>query len=157
MKLHDTLGACGIITLGGWVLWHVQRFPPMPGQKYGPAVYPGVIAVGLIACALVLIWRTRLPKSGEAWIALPEWARESQARVGVVSVIATLVLYTWLSETIGFLPLATALLIGLFLVFRTPLLIALITAPMAALAIHYAFYKLLRVPLPWGWLKSFAW
>ncbi len=129
----------------------------MPGQKYGPAVYPGVIAVGLIACALVLIWRSRLPKPGERWIALPEWASDRQACTGVISIVVTLVLYTWLSEKIGFLPLATVLLMGLFLVFRTALLTALIVAPLAALVIHYAFYKLLRVPLPWGWLKGIAW
>jgi putative tricarboxylic transport membrane protein len=25
------------------------------------------------------------------------------------------------------------------------------------LVIHYSFYKLLRVPLPWGLLEGFAW
>jgi putative tricarboxylic transport membrane protein len=33
-------------------------------------------------------------------------------------------------------------------------------APLAVvvpLGIHYAFYKLLHVPLPWGVLEKFAW
>jgi putative tricarboxylic transport membrane protein len=25
------------------------------------------------------------------------------------------------------------------------------------LAIHFCFYRLLRVPLPWGWLQPIAW
>ena len=54
MKIHDTLNALGIAAFGGWVLWYIQRFPPMPGQKFGPAVYPGVIACGLLICAAVL-------------------------------------------------------------------------------------------------------
>jgi putative tricarboxylic transport membrane protein len=27
----------------------------------------------------------------------------------------------------------------------------------ATLVIHFAFYKLLRVPLPWGMLTPYAW
>jgi putative tricarboxylic transport membrane protein len=30
-------------------------------------------------------------------------------------------------------------------------------AVVVTLAIHYAFYKLLRVPLPWGWLEPLGW
>ena len=29
--------------------------------------------------------------------------------------------------------------------------------PLATLLIHFAFYKLLRVPLPWGVLVNYAW
>jgi putative tricarboxylic transport membrane protein len=30
-------------------------------------------------------------------------------------------------------------------------------AVVVTLVIHYAFYKLLHVPLPWGVLERFAW
>ena len=30
-------------------------------------------------------------------------------------------------------------------------------ASCVTLVIHYAFYKLLKVPLPWGVLKGFIW
>jgi putative tricarboxylic transport membrane protein len=30
-------------------------------------------------------------------------------------------------------------------------------ATVATFVIHFAFYKLLRVPLPWGVFKNFAW
>jgi putative tricarboxylic transport membrane protein len=38
-----------------------------------------------------------------------------------------------------------------------PLGRALLIAVVATLVIHFAFYKLLRVPLPWGVLKNWAW
>ena len=38
----------------------------------------------------------------------------------------------------------------------TRLAVAVPVAFIMALAIHYAFYKLLRVPLPWGVLQRFA-
>jgi len=34
---------------------------------------------------------------------------------------------------------------------------ALPLALAVALVIHYVFYKLLRVPLPWGLLQGIAW
>ena len=35
--------------------------------------------------------------------------------------------------------------------------VALVVAVVATLVIHFAFYKLLRVPLPWGLLTPWAW
>jgi putative tricarboxylic transport membrane protein len=34
---------------------------------------------------------------------------------------------------------------------------ALLVALIATLVIHFAFYKLLRVPLPWGIITPWAW
>jgi putative tricarboxylic transport membrane protein len=34
---------------------------------------------------------------------------------------------------------------------------SIVIAVIAALVIHFVFYKLLRVPLPWGLLTPFAW
>ena len=57
---------------------------------------------------------------------------------------------------VGFLLLAPVLLFVWFrtLGVRTPLAVAV--AIVATLLIWYAFYKLLRVPLPWGVLTRFA-
>ena len=48
-------------------------------------------------------------------------------------------------------------LLALFLVLRVPPLRAVLIAVIAALVVHFAFYKLLRVPLPWGVLTGVAW
>jgi putative tricarboxylic transport membrane protein len=45
----------------------------------------------------------------------------------------------------------------LFLVFKVRLRTAIVVAVLGALCIHTLFYKLLKVPLPWGLLKSVAW
>ena len=44
MKVHDALAGAGLAALGAVVLWHIQGFPAMPGQKFGPAWFPGLIA-----------------------------------------------------------------------------------------------------------------
>ena len=55
MKFNDALCGAALVALGAVVLWHIQGFPPMPGQKYGPAWFPGLIAGGLIICGALLI------------------------------------------------------------------------------------------------------
>ena len=60
-------------------------------------------------------------------------------------------------QQFSFLPCGVLLLTALFLVLRVPLLKSVLYAVAAALLIHFAFYKLLRVPLPWGVLVDFAW
>jgi putative tricarboxylic transport membrane protein len=49
------------------------------------------------------------------------------------------------------------ILAALFLALRVPPGRALLTAVLVTLVIHFAFYKLLRVPLPWGLLQNYAW
>jgi hypothetical protein len=56
-----------------------------------------------------------------------------------------------------FIPAGVVILIGLFLKFGVGVRRAFVTAVVATLVIHLLFYKLLRVPLPWGVLERFAW
>jgi putative tricarboxylic transport membrane protein len=45
----------------------------------------------------------------------------------------------------------------LFRVFGVAWSRAFAVSAVASFAIHFAFYKLLRVPLPWGVLTGYAW
>ena len=58
-----------------------------------------------------------------------------------------------------FAPYNILVMVGasLFLVLRVAPGRAVLVAVIATLAIHFAFYKLLRVPLPWGVLMPVAW
>ena len=44
MKINDAVFGVVLLALGVVVLWHVQSFPKIPGQKVGPALFPGSIA-----------------------------------------------------------------------------------------------------------------
>jgi putative tricarboxylic transport membrane protein len=126
----------------------------MPGQKFGPAWFPGLIAGGLGICGVLLIaagLRERSP-----WIEVPEWIRSPRARTGVAALVGGLVFYVIAAGPLGFhltgLVLLTLWMRLLGASWRVTVPLALI----ATLAIHFAFYKLLRVPLPWGVLEAFA-
>jgi putative tricarboxylic transport membrane protein len=126
----------------------------MPGQKFGPAWFPGLIAGGLGICGVLLIaagLRERSP-----WAAVPEWIRSPRARTAVAALVGGLVFYVVAAAPLGFhitgLMLLTLWMRLLGASWRVTVPLALI----ATLAIHFAFYKLLRVPLPWGVLEAFA-
>ena len=55
MKLNDAIIGAALAVLGVVILVHIQAYPTIPGQKYGPAIFPGVIAAGLILCGALLI------------------------------------------------------------------------------------------------------
>jgi putative tricarboxylic transport membrane protein len=153
MKINDALGGAALVALGAVVLWHIQGFPPMPGQKFGPAWFPGLIAVGLIVCGALLVV-SRLRAAGTApWVALPDWTRRARPLASVATVIAGLVLYVLLVDTLGFHVTATALLLLWSRLLGASWWLALPTSLIATVAIHLAFYKLLKVPLPWGLLE----
>ena len=62
MKFNDAIFGAVLLILGIAVLVHVPSFPQMAGQKVGPALFPGLIAAGLVACALILIVNGEAPR-----------------------------------------------------------------------------------------------
>ena len=124
----------------------------MPGQKFGPAWFPGVIAIGLLVCGVLLM----LQSKGRSWIAVPEWTRSARPVVGIVSVLGGLAFYVLAADWLGF-HLTALLLLALWLrVLGASWRVTLVVAVVATLVIHLSFYKLLRIPLPWGILERFA-
>jgi putative tricarboxylic transport membrane protein len=155
VKVNDAVvGAC-LVALAIAILVHIQAYPLIPGQKYGPALFPGVIAVGLIGCGLLLLRRG--VRAGRPLVALAGWMRDPSLVTNFLAVCAVLVFYIVAVAPLGFIPTAILCLVALFLKLRVRPLPAIVVAVAATLVIHTLFYKLLRVPLPWGVLEPVLW
>jgi putative tricarboxylic transport membrane protein len=157
MKFNDAVFGLILLVLGGLVLAVVRGYPGMPGQQVGPALFPGLIAVGLcIGGAMLLVkgWRER---QTVAWVRLGDWATSPRHVLAAALVIGAVLFYVFASEWLGFLPTAAISLLALMLSMRVPPGRAVLISLIATLLIHAAFYKLLRVPLPWGLLTPIAW
>jgi putative tricarboxylic transport membrane protein len=136
------------------ILWHIQGFPAMPGQKFGPAWFPGLIAVALGACGVLLIFagvRQRAP-----WLVLPDWMLRRRPALGVAAVVGGLLFYIFAAHTLGFHITGIALLALWMRVLGASWRAAAAVALIGTVAIHLAFYKALRIPLPWGLLEHYA-
>ena len=70
-------------------------------------------------------------------------------------IIAAALAYIFLSERIGFLVIAPLCLMAGFMAFRIGWRRALGWALGGTVLVHVVFYKLLRVPLPWGPITPF--
>ena len=162
MKLDDSVWGMLFALLGAAILWHVQGFPRIPGQNVGPALFPGLVATALLVCGVLLIASgVRAHRRAEAvaarWAEPPAWLRSPPQLLAFAVLVASNVFYLLVVDRLGFLLTAFVYLAALMWVLRVRLALVLPVAFVMALLIHYAFYKLLRVPLPWGVLQGIAW
>lgn len=157
MKLNDAVFGVLLLLLGVSVLWVVQGFPKIPGQQVGPGLFPGLIAAGLSSGGAVLLLRGWRSRHSSPWLAMRDWVQSPRRLLAFGLLIASVVFYIACSQALGFLPCSVLILSTLFYVLKVTLGRALLTAALVSLLIHVVFYKLLRVPLPWGILVNHTW
>jgi putative tricarboxylic transport membrane protein len=155
VKLSDSLSGLLILLLGAAVLAHASTFPPMPGQTIGPALFPTLVGMGLMLVGGLLFWGGR--STGRGWGALDHDMRRPRMALNFAIVIASLMAYALLVGRLGFFITAALLLAILFRAFGVRLRPTLVLTAFLPFALHYIFYSLLHVPLPWGVLESLAW
>jgi putative tricarboxylic transport membrane protein len=160
VKLNDAVWGALLLLLSAALLVHVQSFPTIPGQQVGPALFPGIVAAALAVCAVLLVIKglavRRAGHEGASWIELDDWTREGRYVIAFLVTIGVNVFYILAVDWLGFLIVGTIYLSVLFAVYGVAPRWVLPIAIVVTLAIHYAFYKLLKVPLPWGVLQGIA-
>ena len=161
MKVNDAIWGALLLLLSAVLLVHVQSFPRIPGQQYGPALFPGVIAVGLALCAALLIVKGIAARTHgherAQWIAFEPWTRSHRHLLAFALTLGANVFYIVAVDALGFIPTGIIYLAVLLAVFGVRARWILPLAVVSTLVIHTAFYKLLRVPLPWGLLEPVLW
>jgi len=154
VKINDAVTGAALVALGLVILWHIQGFPAMQGQKFGPAWFPGIVAAGLAVCGAILVargMRSRAPLAVAG-----DWTRRGRPLAGFASVVAGLALYVVLSNPLGFHLTGFLLLLAWLRILGARWPVSIAVAILAPILIHLAFYKLLRIPLPWGVLERLA-
>jgi putative tricarboxylic transport membrane protein len=161
VKLNDAVWGAVLLLLAAAVLVHVQSFGTIPGQKYGPAIFPGLTASGLAICGAILIYHGLAARAargaGERWITFAPWTRSARHLFAFALAIGVNLFYIFCVDWLGFIPTSVIYLVALFAVFGVSWKWNLPLALVLTLAIHTAFYKLLKVPLPWGLLRNHIW
>lgn len=156
MRIHDALSGFLLAVLAVAVLITVSQYPPIPGQNVGPSAFPGLIAILLLGCSLLLIWRG-LRGERRPLVVLGGWTKSTPHLVNFLLVIAALLFYIFCSEFLGFIITGTVILAALFYALGVRPVLVLPIAVIATLVIHTIFYQFLRVPLPWGLLQGLHW
>ena len=113
----------------------------MPGQNFGPAAFPGLVAVGLAVCSLLLIVQACARAPRRPWFAAGEWMRRPAQLVAFLVTVGGLVFYMLASDKLGFLIIGTLIVCRADAGAARARVVALPVALVATLAIHLAFYK----------------
>ncbi|MCI4663898.1 MAG: tripartite tricarboxylate transporter TctB family protein [Neomegalonema sp.] len=151
MKINDSILGAGLLALGASMAFIASGFASFPGQKYGPSLFPSLIASALMLCGGALIVQgLRARRRGEPWVSIDQVMRDRQGFGAAFLVIASILAHILIGDWLGFLPICVVSLATLFLWlgFR-PLTVALATL-CATVVIWWSFAELLRVPLPHG-------
>lgn len=155
MRANDALSGLVIIVFALAMIALTLSFPAFPGQRYGPALFPRILATALILGGLMLIWNgISARRAGAPWIEIAPWVRDPWRVSCFALVLVALVFYILASDAIGFIPIAIVFLGALFVWYGVKPLTAAITAVVATVVIHWFFATMLRVPLPRGILDS---
>jgi putative tricarboxylic transport membrane protein len=150
VKLNDALLGLVFLALSIAVLVAIQGYPRIPGQSIGPGAFPGLIAILLAGCSIALIWRGWRERHAQPLITLGAWLASPRHLRNFLLTVGALVFYVLAAEKIGFLICGAVILLCLFVALRVKPWLAVALAVCVPLLIHLIFYKLLRVPLPWG-------
>jgi putative tricarboxylic transport membrane protein len=165
MRLSDRTTGLFMVALGALAAYGGSRLPPVPGQQIGPEVFPLVVGSGLVICgAMIAVGIGRhYEEEAEADLAkiTGQFATETDAvdqpRAwwrGLKALVppALLLFYVLVVERLGFLPTAAAIVLITALALGARLRLAIAMAIGAPLVVNLVFAKLLRVPLPSGFL-----
>ncbi|MEY4939463.1 MAG: hypothetical protein RIQ93_1198 [Verrucomicrobiota bacterium] len=156
MRLKDSVTGTLLFVFGLAIVAFARAFHGAIGQKVSPALFPTIIGAGIALCGLGMVWSERKNRGVPA-VTLEDWAKRPRQALTFALIIGSLLFYALVVDRAGFYPTSLVFLAGLFLAFGVrrrwiaPLSIGV------TLMIHFMFYTLLHVPLPWGWLEGIAW
>ena len=184
MNHRDTPIGAVLLLLAVVVLWHVRSYPPSPGQPYNAALFPGIAAAAL-AIAAVLLMAQGLRRGRVAQREAADWKRRTESDPATIDATGTdagidgmeilptadvpsrllailltagaIVFYLVLANGLGFVLTGILLLAILMWAYGVRPAVFVPVSIIATLLIHTSFYKLLKVPLPWGILQPIAW
>ena len=154
LKVSDFTLALVLLALALAMAVGALSFPPMPGQAFGPKLFPNIVAAGFALCALALIMRAVKTKTLVISAVRPEWWNEPGRRVNLLILLGSIVVYTLLIERLGFVLTTLALLVVLMKRLGASWRATLFASFLGTASTYIMFAYWLRVPLPPGLLNG---
>lgn len=153
MRFNDAVIGAVLVVFALVVGLEARTFPQVPGQNYGAALFPLIIAVALGSCGLLLVLtgvrqRATVPLADFG----PKGGRAGRF-FNVALVLALLLFYILASEPLGFIPTAFIIVALLLLRLRGRPISSIVIAAVTVFLVHLVFSRWLLVPLPWGVLE----
>lgn len=156
MRFSDTTLGAIFLLAGISLAWYSFNLPAIPGQNYGAATFPLLIAMGLIGCSARLLY-TGISQGDQPAMFLSHEVRNPRRLAGVVATLLLILFYIFFVQILGFIPTAIIITLSMFLILKVPPAKAAILAILAAFACDFIFRTMLLVPLPFGFVPRLPW
>lgn len=156
MRFSDTTIGAAFLLAGILLAWYSFNLPTIPGQDYGAATFPILIAMGFVGCSLRLLF-AGIKRGNEPWIFLSNEVKSPRALAGVAATLLLVLFYIFFAQVIGFIPTAFIVTFAMFLLLKVHLGKAALLAGLAAFACDFIFRTMLLVPLPFGMVPRLPW
>lgn len=152
MRFNDALIGAALIALAAAVFLYARTLPAIPGQQYGAAVFPMLVAFGLAGCGVALAISGA--RNWEGGVQPAPWMREPASWFRLGLTFALILLYIFGADRLGFMPVAFVILAVMITMLGGRWWIAVPVAALVTLVVAKSFGSLLLVPLPRGffWL-----
>ena len=159
MQTRDLYSGFVLFCLGAWIAWEASDFPALAGMPYGAGLFPTIAAAGMCICGVLIFFSGVLSmRRGKPLESKEEGGRDNvRGIVNSLAVIVAVILYALFLDRLGFHAVSFAALFALLCILGVRWWTALILAVCVTALVHYIFYSLLHVPLPWGIMEQFAW
>jgi putative tricarboxylic transport membrane protein len=154
LKVTDFTLALLLLAIAAAMSIAALSFPPMPGQAFGPKLFPNLVASGFAFCALVLIRRAAKAKALKLGVVTPEWWNEPGRRGNLAILLLSIVAYTLLVEPVGYLITTFGVMVILMKRLGASWRATLIASFLGTAVTYLMFAYWLRVPLPPGLLAG---
>jgi putative tricarboxylic transport membrane protein len=149
MRVNDAITGFALLVFAIATFAYARTLPAIPGQDYGAAVFPMLVATGLAGCgALLIASGLRHWQGAVVW---DDWARTHHAWTKVAVVFALVLAYILAAPAIGFVPMSVLILLIFMMMMGVRWWMAAGVAVVATVLIQQTF-GWLRVPLPLGLL-----
>ena len=154
MRINDAVIGSVLIVFALAMIGVTRTFPAMPGQDYGPALFPTLIGIGMIITGAILVAGGVARRRTEPWFHGGDWLRSRRHTACFLSIILGLLAYILVSDWLGFILTSLLLLTVWLVLFRGGKPVSsFVIALGVTLAVNYAFTTFLLVPLPLGLLE----
>jgi putative tricarboxylic transport membrane protein len=162
VRINNMLIGLAAVVLGVYVFITGYRMPALPHLRFGPGFFPCLVGIGLVLTGLGLaVQRLFALGSRGPWFEAEPDLRTPKAIIGLLLMLGGVVFYIAVSDEIGFLLTAAAILwANLWWFWRRPVA-AIFVSLVTVLFIQVFFGSFMQVPLPMGVLEPiqgvFSW
>lgn len=148
---RDAVTGSALLIAGIAMFVGAQGFSPAAGLQFGAGFFPKIVSCGLaFSGVLILLGNLRQTQS--------DLIRADWRGLGRIALLVALIAgYALVLAPLGYHFSTIALLSSVALFFGASWLASAVLAVSATLVLHFVFYSVMRVSLPWGVLLPYSW